>query len=78
MLAVFGSSLTASHASASLSGTGPIAGTVSGEGTTATLVRSTLGMAGTGGVISSTPLSVVGPLALDVEGGVGVGWNGLE
>jgi hypothetical protein len=36
VLAIFGSSLTASHASASLSGTGPIAGTISGEGMTAT------------------------------------------
>lgn len=59
VLAIFGSSLTESHASASLSGTGLMAGTISGEGTTTTLVRNTLGMAGTGG-ISSTPFSDVG------------------
>jgi len=78
MLAIFGSSLTASHALASLSGTGSIVGTISGEGTTAKLVRSTLGTAGTGGDISSTSFSVVGPSALDIKGGVGVGWDGLE
>jgi hypothetical protein len=65
VLAIFGSSLTASHASASLSVTGPIADTIFGEGTT-----------GTG--ISSTPRSVVRPLALGVNEGVGVGWDGLE
>ena len=76
VLAIFGSSLTASHPSASLSDTGLMAGTTSGECTTTTLVRSTLGMAGTGG-ISSTPLSDVGLFALGVKGGVGVSWDGL-
>ena len=76
MLANFGSSLTASHASASLSGTGSLAGIISGEGSEATLVGSTPGMAGTGGDNPSTPLSVVGPLSLDVKGDVGVSWEG--
>ena len=78
MLAIFGTSLTASHALASLSGIGSIAGMISGEGTTATLVSSPLGMAGTGGDVSSTLFSVVGPLALNVERVLGVGWDGLE
>jgi hypothetical protein len=55
-----------------------IAGTISGEGSTATLVNSPLGMAGTGGDISSTLLSVVGSLALYDRSVVGVGWDGLD
>lgn len=75
VLADFGSALTASHASTSLSDTESITGTISGEGMTATLVRSTLG---TAGIASSTPLSVVGLLALDTKAGVCVSWDGLE
>ena len=78
VLAIFGSSLTASHASASLSRTGPTADTTPGEGTVVSLARSTLGMAGTGGDISSTPSTIVVPLAVDVNGGVSVDWDGLE
>ena len=78
MLAIFGSSLTASHASASLSGTAPIAGTVSGEGMTTLSVRCPTWMGGSGGDIALT-LSIGGPLALDVEGDVGiVGGEGPE
>ena len=77
MLANFVSSLNTPHALASLSDTVPVAGTISGKGTTPTLVRSTLGIAGSSGDISSTLLSVVGPLSLDVKGGVGVDWGEL-
>jgi hypothetical protein len=78
VLAIFGSSLTASHASASLSGTGPTADTISGEGTVVVLARSTLGMAGMGGGISSTLSTIAVPLAVGVNGGVSVDWDGLE
>jgi hypothetical protein len=77
-LAIFGSSLTESQASASLSDIVPAASTISGEGTIKSLVKITLETAGTGGGISSTPLSVVGPSVLNVKAGVCVGWDGLE
>jgi hypothetical protein len=75
MLAILLSSLTASQASESLSFTGPIAGTVSGEGMTATFVRC---IAGSGGDNASTLPSVGGFSALAVETGIGVDWEGLE
>jgi len=78
VLATFGPSLTAPHASASLSGSAPIAGTASGEGMTATLVGCTWGITGSDGDNVSTLLSFVGFPALDVEGGIGVDMEGLE
>jgi hypothetical protein len=78
VLAIFLPSLTVSHASESLSCIGLIAGTVSGEGTTAAFVRCTVGMAGSGGDNASTLVSVEGFSALDVEAGIGVDKEGLE
>jgi len=60
--------LTTFHASTSLSGTAPVAGTVSG----------TLGIAESGEEIASTPLSVGGLLTFDFEVDVGGGWDVLE
>ena len=56
----------------------PTAGTISGEGTIESLVTIRLGTAGTGEEISSAPLSVVEPLALNVKGGVGGDLDGLD
>ena len=70
--------MTASHALASLSDIGAIAGMISAEGTTVTLVGSPLGMAGMGGDISSTLRSVVLSLALYDKSVVGVGRDGLD
>ena len=62
VLAIFGSSLTMSHASASLSGAGSIAGIISSGGTMARLARTTPGEVGRGiGTgISGTSTSGIG------------------
>jgi hypothetical protein len=80
MLGFLGFSLTASHASASVSGTGPMAGIISGEGTMVRLVRKTPVLVG-GGIgrgISAIPPSEVGLSTLGIETGEDASWDWLE
>ena len=76
-LVATGSSLTASHASSSLSGTGIIVGIISGGGSMVKAVK-TVGVVGSGIGISHTPPSDFGSSAPGVEGGEDVSGNGTE
>ena len=71
-LGIFGLSLTASHASVSVSGTGPIVGIILDEGTMARLVTKTPGVVGRGICegISNIPPSDVGLSALGTKADV--------
>lgn len=82
-LGMLGPSLIASHASASLSGTGGTGLTVdiiSGGGAMSGLVAKTSGVVGrgTGKGIAITPFSDVSFSVLGIRGCVDIGWNGSE
>jgi hypothetical protein len=79
-LGIFGLTLTAFHASDRVSGTGPMAGIISGEGTMVRLVRKTPGVVGrgVGGVVSGIPLSDVGLSTLGIKGVVEASWDWVE
>jgi len=72
--------LTAFHASDRVSGTGPMADIISGEGTMVRLVRKTPGVVGrgVGGVVSGIPLSDVGLSTLGIKAGVDASGDWVE
>jgi len=79
-LGMLGPSLIASHASASLSGTGLTVDIISGGGAMSGLVAKTSGVVGrrTGKGIAITPFSDVSFSILGIRGCVDIGWNGSE